>query len=273
METGIQVPEVSLDPAMEIARDFSSQLKLSNGVYYDGEEEEIENGYDDVSDEEDDVSDEEEFSFVCPGDDVPQIAAEDAFFNGQIRPVYPLFNRDLLLGCGDLERLPVNPPVRNVFVETTSYPPGNEVGDDAEGPSCEWSGKAVKADGPDGCKKSNSTGFSKLWRFRDLLHRSNSDGRDAFVFLNNPAAPSTSAAAKTEEKKSQRKNTGEVKVNGNIIATQKKKSKKQVSAHERYIKSKAKDEDRRRSYLPYRPELVGFFTNVKGGLTRNVHPF
>ncbi|KAK9935494.1 hypothetical protein M0R45_022596 [Rubus argutus] len=30
--------------------------------------------------------------------------------------------------------------------------------------------------------------------------------------------------------------------------------------------------DKRRSYLPYRPGLVGFFTNVNG-LSRNVHPF
>ena len=26
-------------------------------------------------------------------------------------------------------------------------------------------------------KNSNSTGFSKLWRFRELVHRSNSDGK------------------------------------------------------------------------------------------------
>ena len=27
-------------------------------------------------------------------------------------------------------------------------------------------------------KKSNSTGFLKLWRFRDLVHRSNNDGKE-----------------------------------------------------------------------------------------------
>nr|GMD13334.1 DNA ligase 1-like [Ipomoea batatas] len=220
---------------VEAARELLSQLELSQGV----------------------------------DDDAAQIAAEDAFFNGQIRPVYPLFNRDLLLGAADFDGLDEKPPVENVFVETAEV-----TSSDAEALSCEWSGKAVvAAAGPDGCKKSNSTGFSKFWRFRDLLHRSNSDGRDAFVFLNNPA-PSTSAAGKTEEKSSPGKKTGKAKVNGDTAGDQKKKkSKKQLSAHERYMKSKAKDEDRRRSYLPYRPELVGFFTNVKGGLTRNVHPF
>ncbi|XP_031099566.1 uncharacterized protein LOC116003781 [Ipomoea triloba] len=250
---------------VEPARELLSQLELSQGV--DGEEIE----YEDEENEEDDEDEEEEeeFSFICPGDDAAQIAAEDAFFNGQIRPVYPLFNRDLLLGAADFDGLDEKPPVENVFVETAEV-----TSSDAEALSCEWSGKAVvAAAGPDGCKKSNSTGFSKFWRFRDLLHRSNSDGRDAFVFLNNPA-PSTSAAGKTEEKSSPGKKTGKAKVNGDSAGDQKKKkSKKQLSAHERYMKSKAKDEDRRRSYLPYRPELVGFFTNVKGGLTRNVHPF
>ncbi|XP_019163548.1 PREDICTED: uncharacterized protein LOC109159894 [Ipomoea nil] len=262
--------QVSAEPTVEAAREILSQLELSQGV--DGEEIEYEENEDDDEDEEDE-EDEEEFSFVCPGDDAAQIAAEDAFFNGQIRPVYPLFNRDLLLGASDFEGLDEKPPVGNVFVETGEVTSSGNDDADAEGLSCEWSGKAVAAAGPDGCKKSNSTGFSKFWRFRDLLHRSNSDGRDAFVFLNNPA-PSTSAAGKTEEKSSQKKHTGKAKVNGDTAGEQKKKkSKKQLSAHERYMKSKAKDEDRRRSYLPYRPELVGFFTNVKGGLTRNVHPF
>ena len=47
-----------------------------------------------------------------------------------------------------------------------------------------------------------------------------------------------------------------------------------LSAHEVYMRNRGSQEvDRRRSYLPYRPELVGFFTNVNGGLRRNVHPF
>ena len=36
---------------------------------------------------------------------------------------------------------------------------------------------------PELCKKSNSTGFSKLWRFRDLVHRSNSDGKERGLAL------------------------------------------------------------------------------------------
>nr|GMC96517.1 DNA ligase 1-like [Ipomoea batatas] len=178
----------------------------------------------------------------------------------ETRLVFPLFNTDLLLTD--------RPPVKHVYAATrdenlVETAAASSSGDDAvAGPCCEWSAAA---------KKSNSTGFSKLWRFRDLAHRSNSDGRDAFVFLN--AAEKKIAA-------------GGVKVNAggvageinNVTAQQqqkKKKNNKNVTAlaHERYLRSKAKDEDRRRSYLPYRPELVGFFTNVNGGLTRNVHPY
>ena len=36
---------------------------------------------------------------------------------------------------------------------------------------------------PELCKKSNSTGFSKLWRFRDFVHRSNSDGKEGGLAL------------------------------------------------------------------------------------------
>ncbi|XP_042043483.1 uncharacterized protein LOC121788982, partial [Salvia splendens] len=122
---------------------------------------------------------------------------------------------------------------------------------------------------PRGLQKSNSTGFSKIWRFKDLLGRSNSDGRDAFVFLNNNNAPSP--AAKGEEK-CEKKEAAAVKVSGKAKKGGKVKTAP-LSAHEVYLKSKAKGEERRRSYLPYRPELMGFFTNVNGGLSKNVHPF
>ncbi|PQM41744.1 uncharacterized protein Pyn_11453 [Prunus yedoensis var. nudiflora] len=53
-----------------------------------------------------------------------------------------------------------------------------------------------------------------------------------------------------------------------------KKAETVSSAHEKhYVMNRAKkEEDKRRSYLPYRQGLVGFFTNVNG-LSRNVHPF
>ncbi|XP_015168326.1 uncharacterized protein [Solanum tuberosum] len=268
----------------KLTEDFTEQLSMKQQIieedgYEDEEEEEVE--------DDDDDNEEEEFSFAC-GIDAPPIAADEMFYNGQIRPLFPLFNQNLLLSDEDLEalkeQLPIRPPVKKIFIQTEDNSIPATSSEEIAGPFCEWSkNKAIEAtrDNPEVCKKSNSTGFSKLWRFKDFLHRSNSDGRDTFVFLN-PTTP----AAKVEEKvvrkdetttseKKKKEISGEVKVIGKVTKKTKKVVKKSegVLAHEAYMKSKAKAEDRRRSYLPYRPELVGFFTNVNGGLTKNVHPF
>ncbi|KAK6116505.1 hypothetical protein DH2020_049743 [Rehmannia glutinosa] len=195
--------------------------------------------------------------------------------HGEIKPVFPLFDRDLQFSGDGSISLPMRPPVKKVFVETTEEDingggmTSSSAGDDEiVGPYCEWSSrKAVEAAPAEVCKKSNSTGFSRIWRFKEFVGRCNSDGRDAFVFLNN--APPR-AAAPAVEKSEKAESTTTVKVN-----RKGKKSGKTapLSAHEAYMRSKAKEEERRRSYLPYRPELMGFFTNVNGGLTKNVHPF
>ncbi|XP_059592306.1 uncharacterized protein LOC100852726 [Vitis vinifera] len=223
--------------------------------------------------------------------DSSPISADDIFFNGQIRPMFPLFNRDLLFADsheGDSEASgkasPLRPPLRKLFVEKSEHPSSSSSSesDELEGVApetyCAWSEKAVEAS-PGACKKSSSTGFSKFWRFRDLVLRSNSDGKDAFVFLDPSAAKAKTV--QTDEKVERAKkiektevsvekiNSGDGKVGGGKV-----KGEKRVSAHESlYIKNRAlREGGRRKSYLPYRQDLVGFFTNVNG-LSRNVHPF
>ncbi|KAL3511302.1 hypothetical protein ACH5RR_030703 [Cinchona calisaya] len=286
-----------------ITQQLEHHLKLNEQEDHLGKENESVQESHEESDYEDDDNDEEqveEFSFSLDAVNCSTISAEDAFHNGQIRPFFPLFNRDLLLNGGadveDLESLRLNdrlPNVKNVFVEAaeennngfraaTTSSSSADAGDDqgVVGPSCEWSKKVVQAAPavPEGCKKSNSTGFSKIWRFKEFMHRSNSDGRDAFVFLNNPTSSTATSPAKDEVSVSLKKVNAN---NGGGVAGEVKKGKKvkssktaSLSPHEVYMRSKAKDGERRRSYLPYRPELVGLFTNVTGGgLTRNVHPF
>ncbi|MCD7466979.1 hypothetical protein HAX54_004099 [Datura stramonium] len=248
------------DISHSLLEEFEAKLKLKEEsakdelkINLEGEDEDDEVELVDATDE--------EFSFVC-GVLTSPIAAEEAFDNGQIRPFFPLFNKDLLLSDIDFEHLKNGPPVDKVFVKTEdniNNPPTTS-NEEISGPYCEWSKKATINPAEGSCKKSNSTGFSKLWRFRDFINRSNSDGRDAFVFFNNTSSTVV--------------NKG--KISGDEGVTQNKKKLKKseaVLAHEVYMKSKARDEERRRSYLPYRPDLVGFFTNVNGGLTRNVHPF
>ncbi|GJS89501.1 hypothetical protein Tco_0772137 [Tanacetum coccineum] len=58
---------------------------------------------------------------------------------------------------------------------------GQEVCLRSMGPFCMWRKQPPKLS-----KKSNSTCFPKLWRLKDKVGCSNSDGRDAFVFLKKP---------------------------------------------------------------------------------------
>ncbi|TKY60859.1 hypothetical protein E2542_SST17962 [Spatholobus suberectus] len=114
----------------------------------------------------------------------------------------------------------------------------------------------------DKCKKSNSMGSSKTWRFQEYLKlRSNSDGKDAFVLLN----PSGSMPMRSN--KAKKENVVSKKGNG-------KKCKIVLSAHEKlYVMNRKRTENsKQKSFLPYRLGLIGFFTN-KNRFTKNLHPF
>ncbi|KVH97818.1 uncharacterized protein LOC112522725 [Cynara cardunculus var. scolymus] len=242
-----------------------------------------------TDDEEDEEEEEEEgdFTFMCIGDNDSQ--TNEVFESGQIRPVFPLFDQSLLLG-GDNDgegrwRLPIHVPVDKVFIESPRRSPSSMASGDQQtdevsaGTFCALP-KESDTGTPEINMKSNSTGFSKLWRFRDKMNRSNSDGRDAFVFLETPertrTTPSTSIG---------KSNAGDdlpAKVNGaggvgkaKVVKKGSKAQNSKASAHEVYLKQRGgqTEDERRRSYLPYRPGLMGFFTNVNGGLSKNVHPF
>ncbi|KAL2484538.1 Protein of unknown function (DUF1645) [Abeliophyllum distichum] len=180
----------------EMSQEFYCQLKLNTD-----------------SDEEED----EEFSFMSEGANTSPIAAEDAFVNGQIKTIFPLFNQESKILY---ENLPMRPATKRVFVETEDGVTSSSLGNDDI--------NVVEAS-PDVCTKSNSTGFSKVWRFKDSMGRSNSDGRDAFVFLNsNNTAPSrtaVAAAAGVREKKE-----SSVKVNGKVKNSKKSQTASFVSS-------------------------------------------
>jgi len=221
--------------------DFLAKLKIED-VKRDEDEE--------VNEEDDD--DEEEFTFVFADPSGSPISADDVFDNGQIRPIFPIFGQDLRFTDDYDSESGNSSPVKKIFVESTPSSSGKSTSKAAEGTYCEWNPKLAV--------KSNSTGTSKLWKLRDPKLRSNSDGKDAFVFLN---------PAKVEKASSGEKNVVVRKVK---VA----KGKPAPSAHEKhYMMSKArKESDKRKSYLPYRQELFGFFSSTNGlGLSRNVHPY
>ncbi|KAK2636487.1 hypothetical protein Ddye_031279 [Dipteronia dyeriana] len=262
----------------KISEDFAEKLQVSSpGREIEAEEE-----------------NEDDFSFACTNLDGSPISADAIFLNGQIRPTFPLFDQSLLYENvnGDGERslnsssssvsVSVRPPLRKLFVEERSK---NE--EEPAGPYCEWtSRKAVKEVSPETCKKSNSTGFSKLWRFREFALRSSSDGKDAFVFLNNNSSENigngkttTSTEKIIKNEKTTTTHEKKNKISGKVEkvkTTGEKKAKAETvsSAYERhYVKNReSREGDKRKTYSPYRHEVLGFFTNVNG-MSKNVHPF
>ncbi|XP_030469846.2 uncharacterized protein LOC115688225 [Syzygium oleosum] len=255
---------------------------------------------------------------------VPLVREHDEVLinGGQIGPVFPVFNRDLLYVHGDrtsdgeakedreipLEDLfagdrdrdravsSIRIPLKDLFVGDRDPPSSSSSSSEAdelegipEGSYCVWTPKPP-AGSPSGCKKSSSTGScSKRWRFRDLLRRSNSDGKDSFVFLT-PSSRSSSMSSRSSDAKA---GGGEAKEKASpptdqavAVAVAERRSKVKASsasaaaaaaaasAHEVfYVRNRAlKEGGKRRSYLPYRRDLVGFFANVNG-LGRTFPPF
>ncbi|KAF7134687.1 hypothetical protein RHSIM_Rhsim08G0172000 [Rhododendron simsii] len=236
------------------------------------DEEEVNKGEDDF-----------EFPSVC----VQSISADEIFCNGQIRPVFPVFGRkDVFFAGGVGSRgdgkancssskasnpsSPIRVSLRSLMREerdSIASCSSSESSDELDGiPAetyCAWTPKSA-AEVPERWRKSGSTGSSKRWRIRDLLRRSNSDGRLPSVFLGNSSARKlkderVSAKATTTEKTSF--GGGEVVP---VTAAQEEDYGVATAA------SAGKEGECRRS--SGRQDWVGFFTNVNG-LSSNLHPF
>lgn len=201
--------------------------------------------------------DEDEGEFEFPQAPLSPIPADEIFSNGQIRPVYPLFNTGLVFGnvpntnsvtLPKANKSSARLPLGKLFMEERNNCSScsSSESDELEGvPSetyCVW--KPNTGDNPRELRtKSSSTGTSKRWKFRDLLHKSNSDGNDTFDFLN-----------ARKELEAARKET---------IAPQQQHFTK---------KGPVKENDVRRSYLPNKKDLVELFFSVNG-VSRHVNPY
>ncbi|XP_071915283.1 uncharacterized protein [Coffea arabica] len=229
-------------------------------------------------DDDDGGEDDFEFSLVRDSDDEPEV-----FYDGQTRPIFPIFDRHLLGNDGDTDakqsssdavETEIRIPLRSLFIQDREEcePPSSSSSSEADemdrippGSYCVWRPKIVESSPSWGKKKSHSTGSeSKRWKLLDLLRRSNSDGKDGFVFLTprhnrettkidkaqHPKAKQTSAAAAQAAKAGKKS-----KAKGGVASP---------SAHEAfYVRNRAiKQGDKKKSYLPYRRDLVGFFANV-----------
>ncbi|XP_068643475.1 uncharacterized protein [Aristolochia californica] len=253
----------------------SHQIKKADVVKEESKPEILEEDGED--NENDSDSDDFEFTFVVRDPDASPISADEIFADGQIRPMFPIFNRDVWFedsndGKGKSSKPPtaaVCVPLRKLFIDDREHATSSSGVGELEalptGSYCVWTPRSVPPS-PDRCKKSNSTGSSKRWRFRDLLHRSSSDGKETYLFLSPMAAGKDGKVEAVKGKKVHAGEARKVKTSETAGPT--------VSAHElHYVRNRAiKEVDRRRSFLPYRQDIVGFFANVNG-LSRTLHPF
>ena len=170
----------------------------------------------------------------------------------------------LLIGGGDGRRSESHPPPPRSSSSSSSSESDDLEGIPA-GTYCVWTPNSPQAS-PSRCKKSNSTGSSspKRWKLLDLLRRSNSAGKESLVILR---APSSSPAKKKEKEQwsvGRVEVAGKPKAKGSSGAGEKKKVS--LPAHEAlYLRNRElRRVDKKRSFLPYRQDLVGFCTSRLG---------
>ncbi|XP_073042216.1 uncharacterized protein [Primulina eburnea] len=202
-----------------------------------------------------------EFEFSTKGSESSPISADEIFYNGKIRPVYPVFDTHLLIGGDKIQNevfqengtKTIRLSLRKLFIKeretaTTSSSSSSDV-DELEGvPAetyCVWRPKAAATP-----LKSSSTGSSsKRWKLKDFLHRSHSEGsKDGVVLL----TTGNSGRKKESEHKTKETAASAVKLKSAVTPP---------PATSLYNRDGG---EKRRTYLPYRQDLVGFFSNSNG---------
>lgn len=202
-------------------------------------------------------------------------AFRDEAFSGD-DAIFPLFNsevardrRNRVSGGRDSGAAVLRFPITGEELRRSEHDPlpapSSESSSEADelervpaGTYCVWRPNSPQAS-PGKCKKSNSTGSSssKKWKLLDLLYRSNSEGKESFVFLTPAPAP--------EKKRANQRWSIEVaeKSKGKGFSGKKKAP---VSVHEAlYLRNRElRMVDKKKSFLPYKPGLVGFCTNRLG---------
>ncbi|RLN29985.1 uncharacterized protein C2845_PM05G28300 [Panicum miliaceum] len=238
-----------------------------------------------------------EFEFPCVSRESPAgtaAPADELFADGRIRPFYPVFGRGVGVGgCvhaagshdgtprvrGQLGRLFLEETrARNSSTSSTASSSSSAAADDdrdgLEGAApesyCVWrpGSSAPASPSPRPPRKSGSTGSMARWhRISDLVvGRSHSDGEEKFLFF---ATPQHEAPSKDKPKPRPTPAAGRK-------ATPTPAEADTVTAAHRiaYLaKGGGTGGTPRRTFLPYREELVGFFANVNGVSRSHQHPF
>lgn len=196
--------------------------------------------------EKEEVGDDSDFAFV-PRDPISgqEVTADDIFSNGQIRTAFPLFGRELAPVI-PMQGLAIKD--RDELVGSASSSECDELEGVPEASYCVWA--------PERQVRSKSYGEPGRLRLRDIVQgRSRSDGNKKFLFLAPPPPPPPVVEKEKEKSKGGSEKKGKVgKVTELDI----------VTAHRLYYSNKGGEgmKGGKRSFLPYRPEFVGFFGNA-----------
>ncbi|KAG6470634.1 uncharacterized protein LOC122032463 [Zingiber officinale] len=190
---------------------------------------------------------EDDFEFTFPiggARDEPIVTADELFSHGRILPVYPVFNRSLALNSS--EESAAKPParqipIRRILVEESGSRSGSissssssEADDLVSTAAREYRPRTVRSapQSPEWRRECTSTETSRRWKLWDTLfsRRSHSDGKKKSMFLEFPSSPPLERSPR--QSKGPNPKPG---VNGKAA------------------------KGPRRSFLPFRSELFGFF--------------
>ncbi|KAF8716168.1 hypothetical protein HU200_026444 [Digitaria exilis] len=219
------------------------------------------------------MDDGDDFTFAAAVPAILVAGGVGAFHGGSVGPLlYPVFGRPRS------PPRPAPPPEtatarvplgRLLLVDrepTPAAPPLPDDGLDSVPAEmyCPWSPgwSPAAAASPARCKKSGSTGSVLRWRPR-LVGRSQSDGKEKFVFLN---TTTTSAAA------SGRNGGPRSGADGGVAAAAAGLGGHATWSHYAKGGGVGNGGARRRSFLPYKKDLVGLFANA-AVFRRSYHPF
>ncbi|KAG6537822.1 uncharacterized protein LOC122010918 [Zingiber officinale] len=239
--------------------------------------------------------DDDDFEFVAKDLETrTDLTAEDIFSTRQICPVYPVFGRVVAAEkpCEspvDEETEPGQGTLLQLLMEDRTDNPGPTLSsssssssassrtDELEGipPAsyCVWTRSPSASPSPPRCKKSGSTGSSLRWRLRDLVvGRSQSDGKEKFVFLAAEEKKGKESPSR-ETKRADPANKKE-KADAGAKVVKAAAGMDLVTAHRIFYRKglPAEGGAGRRSFLPYKRDLLGFFASVNG-IARTHHPF
>ncbi|KFK28000.1 hypothetical protein AALP_AA8G458700 [Arabis alpina] len=209
-----------------------------------------------------DDEDDSDFAFDCPSHicSQPIATADEIFCNGQIRPLNPYAP----VNIDDRESQPPQPrrrrPALGKLMSEDRDPSSNSLSETEEDLTgvppesyCVWKPKQSNDDelssSPSQSQskiKSNSAGFSKRWKLRNILYaRSSSEGG------NNEKLVFPAPVKKDDE------STGE--------------EEKTTSLKEEE-EERESEETKRQSFVPYKKDMIGILKNVNG-LSRHLRPF